>query len=127
MAAKTKVTDVNSTANIEQIIALKPDLVLSYGHETNSSVSHADTQLMAAHITVYDLPAEDLAGSITEIRLIGQLIHDESGANALANSMQTEHQRCEGEGGGRAKADRLHGALLRQRADLCLRRRLVRR
>ncbi len=88
MAAKTKVTDVNSAANIEEIIALKPDLVLSYGHETNSSVSHADTQLMAAHITVYDLPALDLEGSITEIRLIGQLIHSESAANALASSMQ---------------------------------------
>jgi iron complex transport system substrate-binding protein len=89
MAAKTKITDVNSTPNIEEIIALKPDLVLSYGHETNSSVSHADTQLMAAHITVYDLPAEDLEGSITEIRLIGQLIHAESDANTLANSMQS--------------------------------------
>ncbi len=88
MAAKTKITDVNSTANIEQIIALKPDLVLSYGHETNSSISHADTQLMAAHITVYDLPAQDLEGSITEIRLIGQLIHDERDANALADSMR---------------------------------------
>ncbi|HEU0028940.1 MAG TPA: ABC transporter substrate-binding protein, partial [Ktedonobacterales bacterium] len=89
MAAKAKVTDVNSTANIEQIIALKPDLVLSYGHETNSSVSHADTQLMAAHITVYDLPALDLEGSISEIRLIGQLIHNEQDANALADSMQS--------------------------------------
>lgn len=89
MAAKTKITDVNSAANIEQIIALKPDLVLSYGHETNSSISHADTQLIAAHITVYDLPAEDLEGSITEIRLIGQLIHSESAANALADSMQS--------------------------------------
>ena len=88
MAAKPKVTDVNSTANIEQIIALKPDLVLSYGHETNSSISHADTQLMAAHITVYDLPALDLEGSITEIRLIGQLTHTENAANALATSMQ---------------------------------------
>jgi iron complex transport system substrate-binding protein len=89
MAAKTKITDVNSTPNIEEIIALKPDLVLSYGHETNSSVSHADTQLMAAHIAVYDLPAENLDGSITEIRLIGQLIHAESTANALANSMES--------------------------------------
>jgi iron complex transport system substrate-binding protein len=89
MAAKTKVTDASSVANIEQIIALKPDLVLSYGHETNSSVSHADTQLMAAHITVYDLPAMDLQGSISEIRLIGQLIHSEQEANALADSMQS--------------------------------------
>lgn len=90
MASKTKVTDANSTPNIEQIIALKPDLVLSYGHETNSSVSHADTQLMAAHITVYDLPALDLDGSIKEIRLIGQLTHAESAANALAASMQSD-------------------------------------
>jgi iron complex transport system substrate-binding protein len=89
MAAKTKITNVDSTANIEQIIALKPDLVLSYGHETNSSVSHADTQLMAAHFTVYDLPALDLEGSISEIRLIGQLIHNEKDANALADSMQS--------------------------------------
>lgn len=88
IASKPKITDVNSTANIEQIIALKPDLVLSYGHETNSSVSHADTQLMAAHITVYDLPALDLEGSIGEIRLIGQLTHAESAANTLANNMQ---------------------------------------
>jgi len=88
MAAKPKVTDVNSAPNIEQIIALKPDLVLSYGKDTNSSVSHADTQLMAAHITVYDLPALDLEGSITEIRLIGQLTHAESAANTLASSMQ---------------------------------------
>lgn len=88
MAAKPKVTDANSTANIERIIALKPDLVLSYGHETNSSISHADTQLMAAHITVYDLPALDLEGSINEIRLIGQLTHAESAANALASGMQ---------------------------------------
>ena len=88
MAAKPKVTDANSVPNIEQIIALKPDLVLSYGHETNSSVSHADTQLMAAHITVYDLPALNLDGSITEIQLIGQLTHAESAANALAASMR---------------------------------------
>lgn len=88
MAAKTKVTDANSVPNIEQIIALKPDLVLSYGHETNSSVSHADTQLMAAHITVYDLPALNLDGSITEIQLIGQLTHAESAANTLAASMR---------------------------------------
>jgi iron complex transport system substrate-binding protein len=89
MAAKPKITDVNSTPNIEQIIALKPDLVLSYGHDTNSSVSHADTQLMAAHITVYDLPALNLDGSINEIRLIGQLTHTESAANALASSMRS--------------------------------------
>lgn len=90
MAAKPKVTDANSTPNIEQIIALKPDLVLSYGHDTNSGVSHADTQLMAAHITVYDLPALDLEGSISEVRLIGQLTHAESAANTLATSMQND-------------------------------------
>ncbi|HEX9037193.1 MAG TPA: ABC transporter substrate-binding protein [Ktedonobacterales bacterium] len=89
MTSKVKITDVNSTPNVEQIIALNPDLVLSYGHETNSSVSHADTQLLAAHITVYDLPALDLEGSITEIRLIGQLVHDEKDASAVANSMQS--------------------------------------
>ncbi len=84
MAAKPKVTDAEGKADIEQIVSLEPDLVLSFGGETATT----DQQLEQLHITVVDLPAPDLAETLTEIRLVGQLIHAESAANALAMSMQ---------------------------------------
>lgn len=84
MAAKTKITDANGKANVEQIISLTPDLVLSYGGETAAT----DKQLMDQHITVYDLPAGDLSKSLVEMRLIGQLVHADAAANALVTSLQ---------------------------------------
>lgn len=83
-AAKQKITDSSGTANVEAIVALKPDLVLSYGGETRDT----DKKLLAAHISVVDLPQMDLTGSLMEMRLIGQLIHAESQANTLATSLQ---------------------------------------
>lgn len=84
MAAKTKITDANGKANVEQIIGLTPDLVLSYGGETAAT----DKQLMDAHLTVYDLPAGDLDKSLVEMRLVGQLVHAEDAANSLVSSLQ---------------------------------------
>lgn len=84
MAAKPKITNANGEANVEQIIGLTPDLVLSYGGETAAT----DKQLINAHITVYDLPAGDLEQSLVEIRLIGQLVHADSAATTLVSSLQ---------------------------------------
>lgn len=84
MAAKLKISDANGKANVEQIIGLSPDLVLSYGGETTST----DKQLMNAHITVYDLPVGNLSKSLVEMRLIGQLVHAESAATVVVNSLQ---------------------------------------
>lgn len=84
MAAKTKVTAPDGTANVEQIVALKPDLVLSYGGETTAT----DTHLMQVGVTVVDLPATNLTESLVEIRLVGQLTHTEPQANALVSQMQ---------------------------------------
>lgn len=84
IATKTKVTDDFGQANIEQIVALKPDLVLSFGGET----AETDQKLEAVGITVVDLPAADLDGSLKEIRLVGQITHTESTANTLVDSMQ---------------------------------------
>lgn len=84
-AAKQKITDSSGTANIEAIVALKPDLVLSFGGETSAT----DKRLMTAHISVVDLPQMDLTGSLMEMRLVGQLIHAESQANTLVTSLQT--------------------------------------
>jgi iron complex transport system substrate-binding protein len=83
IAAKPKVTDANGRPNIEQIVALQPDLVLTYGGE----VADADRALEQAHLNVVDLPALNLTDSLKEIRLVGQLVHEESAANALASSL----------------------------------------
>ncbi|HEX8032677.1 MAG TPA: ABC transporter substrate-binding protein, partial [Ktedonobacterales bacterium] len=83
-AAKQKITDSSGTANVEAIVALKPDLVLSFGGETHAT----DQKLLAAHISVVDLPQMDLTGSLMEMRLVGQLIHAESQADALVTSLQ---------------------------------------
>jgi iron complex transport system substrate-binding protein len=84
LAAKTKVTDANGTPNVEQIVALTPDLVLSYGGEDSTAVQ----QLRAAHVAVVDLPALNLTGSLQEIRLVGQLVHVAATADALVASLQ---------------------------------------
>ena len=58
MAAKPKVSSSDGSPNVEQIIALNPDLVLSWGQFT----TQADTALLQAHINVIALPVDDLAG-----------------------------------------------------------------
>lgn len=88
LAAKPKISDANGNYNIEAIVALKPDLVLSYGGETNSSSFNVDKPLKDAHIQVVDLPATDLSGSLVEMRVVGQLVHAYGMADALAASLR---------------------------------------
>lgn len=84
MASRPKVTGSNGAPNVEQIIALNPDLVLTWGQFT----TQADTALMQAHIDVVALPVADLEGTLTEIRLVGQLTHTSATADALVKSLQ---------------------------------------
>lgn len=84
MAAKPKVTGADGAPNVEQIIALNPDLVLSWGEFT----TQADKALLQAHITVIALPVADLQGTLTEIRLVGQLTHTVSTADAVVHSLE---------------------------------------
>jgi iron complex transport system substrate-binding protein len=84
MAAKPKVTGGDGAPNVEQIIALKPDLVLSWGDFTKP----ADAALLQAHINVISLPVADLAGTLTEIRLVGQLTHTTAAADAVVTALQ---------------------------------------
>ncbi len=84
MAAKPKVSSNDGNPNVEQIIALNPDLVLSWGQFT----TQADTALLQAHINVIALPVANLQGTLTEIRLVGQLTHTTATADALVKSLQ---------------------------------------
>jgi iron complex transport system substrate-binding protein len=85
LASKPKVSDPATDAvNVEQVVALKPDLVLSWNHFSGD----ADQKLMQAGVTVVDLPGMDLTGTLTEMRLVGQLTHEEQVANALVDGLQ---------------------------------------
>src|ERR1700719_945496 len=53
-----KVSDANGKYTVEQIVALKPDLVLSYGQDTKQY----DAQLQNLGLHVVDLPSTDLTG-----------------------------------------------------------------
>jgi iron complex transport system substrate-binding protein len=83
LASKPKVTDFNSTVAIEQIVALKPDLILSYG----GGYAEAERKLIQLGLVVYDMPAGDLTLSLTEIKVVGQLTHETDKAGALVDQM----------------------------------------
>jgi iron complex transport system substrate-binding protein len=83
MAAKPKVTDASGNANIEFIVSLKPDLILSYGGETRT----ADLKLESLGFHVADLPVANLTGSIEEILTIGRLTFTEPQAEKLVNAL----------------------------------------
>lgn len=84
MASKPKVTGADGKVNIEQIIGLKPDLVLGWG----GFFADAEKSLLQAGIPVVDLPQRDLEGTFTEIRLVGQLVHAEKTADDVVAGLR---------------------------------------
>ena len=84
-----KVSDVNGTYNVEQIVALHPDLVLSSGGITEKY----DTQLKQLHLNVVDLPSVNFDLSIQQIALIGRLTGTQSKATALVKQLQDQVQQ----------------------------------
>lgn len=72
--------------NVEQIVALKPDLVLSYGQDTKQY----DSQLAQAGVHVVDLPSTNLTGILREMLVVGQLTLSESTAMQVVNQLQSQ-------------------------------------
>jgi iron complex transport system substrate-binding protein len=81
-----KVSDVNGKYNVEQIVALKPDLVLSYGEHTKQY----DAQLQSVDLNVVDLPSGDLSLILQEITTVGRLTFTENAANNLVSQLQQQ-------------------------------------
>ena len=86
MAALPKISNANGDFNVEQIVALKPDLILSYGAETKQY----DTQLQGLGLHVVDLPLSNLAQTLQEILVIGQLTHTQTAAQTLVQQLQQQ-------------------------------------
>ncbi len=81
-----KVSDVNGKYNVEQIVALKPDLVISYGQDTKQY----DTSLQNVGIHVVDLPAGSLTLVLQEIVTVGKLTFTQATATTVVNQLQQQ-------------------------------------
>jgi iron complex transport system substrate-binding protein len=86
LASRPKVSDVNGKYNIEQIVALKPDLVLSYGGQTKQY----DSQLKSLGMNVVDLPLSNFSQSLQQIQLVGRLTFTENTAESLVKQLQQQ-------------------------------------
>lgn len=86
LTTKPRISDANGTYNVEQIEALKPDLVLSDGALTKTY----DSQLKALGLHVVDLPGTTLAQVLQKISLVGRLTFTTSAAQTLVNQLQQQ-------------------------------------
>jgi iron complex transport system substrate-binding protein len=86
LASLPRVSDVNGKYNVEQIVALKPDLILSWGGETKQY----DQQLNSLGLRVVDLPITNFSGVIQQILLVGRLTFTETTAQSLVNQLQQQ-------------------------------------
>jgi ABC-type Fe3+-hydroxamate transport system substrate-binding protein len=81
-----RVSDVNGKYNVEQIVALKPDLVLSYGEDTKQY----DAQLQNLGLHVVDLPSGNLTLVLQEILTVGRLTFTDNAANNLVSQLELQ-------------------------------------
>ena len=81
-----KISDANGKYNTEQIVSLKPDLVLSYGGETKQY----DGQLAGLGLHVVDLPIANFSQSLQQILLLGRLTFTQDAATKLVNQLQQQ-------------------------------------
>ena len=75
--------------DVERIIALRPDLVLLYGSQTDLM-----TQLTRASIPYFEYRHGGLSGVTATIRALGQRLGHATQADALATSIERGWRRC---------------------------------
>src|SRR5712692_120194 len=81
-----KVSDVNGKYSVEQIVALKPDLVLSYGEDTKQY----DAQLNNLGLRVVDLPSGNLTQILQEMLVVGRLTFTQDTAKQVVQQLQQQ-------------------------------------
>jgi len=81
-----RVSNVDGKYNVEQIVALKPDLVLSWGAQTKQY----DQQLKQLGLNVVDLQLSDLSQTLQEILLVGRLTFTQQTATSLVLHLQQQ-------------------------------------
>jgi iron complex transport system substrate-binding protein len=86
-----KVSNANSQYNVEQIVALHPDLVLSYGESTKQY----DAQLANLGLHVVDLPIANFDQILQETLTVGRLTLTQPTATALVNQQRQQIKQVE--------------------------------
>ncbi|GHO84012.1 ABC transporter substrate-binding protein [Dictyobacter formicarum] len=91
--AGLKKVSSSSGFNVEAIVALKPDLVLSSGGLSKKY----DTQLSQLGLQVVDLPSPNISQTLDQIALIGRLTHTENVAESLVTQMRQQIAQIQSE------------------------------
>ncbi|MFC6835985.1 PGF-CTERM-anchored ABC transporter substrate-binding protein [Halomarina ordinaria] len=89
---RTDVTTEEGAVDVEQVVALEPDVVIAPGAIADEQIE----QLRDADVTVYKFASDNSVESIyDQIRLVGQLSGECEGADETATEMQEEVERIE--------------------------------
>jgi iron complex transport system substrate-binding protein len=91
IAALPKISDANGTYNVEQIVGLKPDLVLSQGGLTKKY----DAQLAGLGLHVVDLPSANFSQVLQQVQLVGRLTATQDAAKTLVQQLQQRIDQIE--------------------------------
>jgi iron complex transport system substrate-binding protein len=86
LTSKPKVSDASGGFNVESIVGLQPDLVLSDAGFSKSVIA----KLREVHLNVVDLPAANLQQTLDQIGTIGRLTSTEAAATQVVNQMQQQ-------------------------------------
>jgi iron complex transport system substrate-binding protein len=86
LAAKPKISDASGNYNVEQIVALHPDLILSSGGLTKPY----DSQLKKLNQPIIDLPPGNFTQTLEQITLVGRLTKTEEAATKLVQQLQQQ-------------------------------------
>jgi iron complex transport system substrate-binding protein len=86
LTKRPRISNASGTFNTEQILALKPDLVLSDGGTT----AKYDTQLSDLGLNVVDLPDANFDQAIQQIAVVGRITYTQDAATKLVSQLQQE-------------------------------------
>lgn len=86
LTKRPRISSSEGVYNVEQIVALKPDLVLSDGGLTKPY----DGQLTALGVHLVDLPGTTLAQVLQKILLVGRLTFTQATAQSVVNTLQQQ-------------------------------------
>lgn len=86
LTKKQKISDANGKVNVEEIVALHPDLILGSGGLTKQY----DSQLTQLGLHVVDLPSPNFSQTLQQIQLVGHLTFTQDAANVLVKQMQQQ-------------------------------------
>jgi iron complex transport system substrate-binding protein len=91
LASLPKISNASAIYSVEQIVALRPDLILTYGNDTKQY----DSQLENLHIEVVNLPVGNLTTVLQTILTVGKLTFTMAAATTEVSQLQLQIHQVE--------------------------------